>query len=171
MESLCLSPGKMTCLTCLPPLRDSLVNLQWNHTGSIFWIFFPCQLAVADQVAILDYSLAFEFPFHAWCFVPCRFYRTVRTYLPTSPISSLRTLQARSFSCSAFRSLLSHPHGPQLQLKSPCEIGNSAPWWIISKRNNHSSLNWWRFKLQKSVSLLKSFPKIINGLLFNQISV
>lgn len=142
MEIWYLSPGKMTYLTFFPSQRQPSYVLS---CGLIFQIsseirqeassgfFFTCQLAVANQVAILDYSLAFEFPFYALCFVSCRFYRTVRTYLPTSPISSFRTLQACSFSCSVFCSLLSHPHRTQLRLKSPCELGNSAPWCLYFK--------------------------------------
>lgn len=136
----------MICLTCVlsPSKTAFLCTLLWpqfqisseNRKEASSGFFFPCQLTVANQVAILDYSLIFEFPFHARCFVSCWFYKTVRTYLLASHISSFRTLQACSFSCSVFHSLLSHLHRPQLWLKSPCELGNSAPWCIYFREKS-----------------------------------
>ena len=129
-----LSPSKTTFLCTL--LRPQFQISSENRKEAPSGFFFPYQLTVANQVAILDYSLIFEFPFHARCFVSCRFYRTVRTYLPALPISSFRTLRDCSFSCSVFHSLLSHSHRPQLWLKSPCELGNSAPWCIYFREKS-----------------------------------
>jgi hypothetical protein len=123
---LCLIPDLFhTSFLSFPsPFIDRLLlyfHVNWPHfqiSSEIKWevssrFFFSCQLSVADRVAI-----------------SCQFYETVRTYLVTLPISSFRTLWSGSFCCSVFCSLLGHPHRPQLQLKSPCEIENSAPWCI-----------------------------------------
>lgn len=175
MESLCLVSGKMTCLVCfflssLPPVHP--------RTQPFFVLF--CDLTSKSPVQsggkhLLDFSFAANFqlfiglPF--WIakwpsnshFMPGALSlvgaTTVRSYLLTSPISSFRTLQPGSVSCSVFCSLMNHPHRPQLPLTSPWEIGNSAPWHIHLEENYPLFFESVQFQIPKICFSIKEFPK------------